>query len=196
MAEIINVTVTDSQELITVSVVDEQQLIAAGLSVRGDMQKKVYDTDNTGIVDMSEDTQLFGGFALAYLQSYLLGRANHTGTQLAATISDFTAASQLALAFGIIITESGTTRTLLASDSGKTIRYTNAAGCTVTIPDTLLEGHTCLHVQKGAVVVNFVASGSMVIKQADAHTGTAKLEAVACTIVEATNECNLNGYTA
>jgi hypothetical protein len=312
MAEIINVTVTDSQELITVSVVDEQELIAAGLSPRGDMQKKVYDTNNNGTVDMSEDTQLFGGFTLAFLQAYLLARSNHTGeqnidstttgalplgriepinpltilgndsggfgstpkamtvTELLALIGAFTFdgtdvdftnnitvnrsystynyATQTAFAkkfapygggasdhlifylrhpdayhsweddsgneimaleqngdlkingqntrYSNVIIEGGSTRTLSESDSGKTIRYTSLSGCTVTIPDTLSEGFTCLHVQKGSVQVSFSTSGSMTLVNADSHTKTAKLHAVACTLVEATNIVNLNGYTA
>jgi hypothetical protein len=339
MAEIINVTVTDSQELITVSVVDEQELIAAGLSPRGDMQRKVYDTNNNGIVDMSEDTQLFSGNTLASLQTYILNRANHTGeddidssttgalplsriepinpltilgnnsggfgstpkamtvTELLALIGAFTfdgsdvefiqsgdltipnnliigtptdnleiepgsSATQLKtnggylaikngqnafyglvvrsfgsnsyfanvnaesgfalfsynnsgstnalkidsdgdvyvndtnLRYSNVIIEGGSTRTLSETDSGKTIRYTSLSGCTVTIPDTLLEGFTCLHVQKGSVQVTFATSGSMTMVNADSHTKTAKLHAVACTLVEATNIVNLNGYTA
>lgn len=51
----------------------------------GDMTKAVYDTDNDGVVD---DSELLSGNNAAYY----LSRANHTGTQTAATISDFTAA--------------------------------------------------------------------------------------------------------
>lgn len=50
----------------------------------GDMLKSVYDTDDDGIVDNSEQLESHGG-------SYYLDRANHTGTQAASTISDFTA---------------------------------------------------------------------------------------------------------
>lgn len=48
----------------------------------GDMQQAIYDTNNNGVVDNSEQ---LGG----QLPAYYLARANHTGTQLAATISDF-----------------------------------------------------------------------------------------------------------
>jgi hypothetical protein len=69
----------------------------------------------------------------------LLARANHTGTQLASTISDFdTAVSNNAKLAGYspiaIITESTTARSLALTDIGAYIRLTNAASCTITLP--------------------------------------------------------------
>ena len=49
----------------------------------GDMTKAVYDTDADGIVDNSEKLE-------SHDSAYHLNRTNHTGTQLVATISDFT----------------------------------------------------------------------------------------------------------
>ena len=61
------------------------QLIASigtpGLPGTGDMNKSVYDVDNNGVVDNSINLNYQPG-------SYYLDRTNHTGTQLAATISD------------------------------------------------------------------------------------------------------------
>lgn len=94
-----------------------------------------------------------------------------------------------------IVTESTTTRLLSASDNGKAIIYTNAAGCTVTLPDTLAAGFNCLHIQRGAAQVTFAGSGSMTVVNADSHTKTAKLNAPVCTLVIAANITNLNGYT-
>ena len=86
----------------------------------------------------------------------LLDRANHTGTQLAATISDFD--TEVGLASSVvansakvtypsadstklagyspiaIITESTTARSLALTDIGAYIRLTNAASCTITLP--------------------------------------------------------------
>ena len=196
--EEITVTIDDSQELIEVTAVDGQESITATTLTVGDMRRDVYDSNGNGIVDMSEDTQLFGGFTLAFLQAFLLSRTNHTGTQLSSTISDFASAvsSLLPSEFTEVVTESGATRTLSASDNGKIIRYTNVGGCVVTIPDTLSEGFTCLHAQKDSTQVSFITSGSMVLVNADSHTMTAKQHAIACTLVEATNIVNLNGYTA
>ena len=69
----------------------------------------------------------------------LLARANHTGTQLASTISDFdTEVSNNAKLAGYspiaIITESTTARSLALTDIGAYIRLTNAVSCTITLP--------------------------------------------------------------
>lgn len=95
----------------------------------------------------------------------------------------------------IPITETGTTRTLALSDYGKIIRYTNASGCTITVPDTLPVGFNCLHIQRGAAQINFVAGGTIVIDNPDNHTKSAKIKAVVATFIESSGVCNLNGYT-
>jgi hypothetical protein len=46
-----------------------------------------------------------------------------------------TAGLKYATPFALIATESGATRTLATADVGKYIRYTNAAGCQITVPD-------------------------------------------------------------
>ena len=73
------------------------------------------------------------------IQADAFARANHTGTQLASTISDFdTAVSNNAKLAGYspiaIITESTTARSLALTDIGAYIRLTNAASCTITLP--------------------------------------------------------------
>ena len=62
---------------------DESGLEFDSPSGSGDMLKSTYDTDNDGIVDNSEQLE-------SHPASYFLDRANHTGTQTASTISDFT----------------------------------------------------------------------------------------------------------
>lgn len=91
-------------------------------------------------------------------------------------------------------TISGTTYTLLADDNGSMLLYTNASGCTVTVPDSLVVGFNALHIQKGAGQVTFIGGGAMTIVNADSFTSTAKLNATAGTIVESANVCNLNGF--
>jgi hypothetical protein len=61
---------------------DAIQALVSGGGI-GDMVKSTYDTDNDGVVD---NTELFNGV----LPSYYFARANHTGTQLSSTISDWT----------------------------------------------------------------------------------------------------------
>ena len=71
-------TPTINNEAASKKYVDDSVANAGG----GDMLKSVYDQDNDGVVDNSE--------ALSGQSSaYYLNRANHTGTQTAATISDF-----------------------------------------------------------------------------------------------------------
>lgn len=94
-----------------------------------------------------------------------------------------------------LTTVSGTTYTLLEEDSGSVLLYTNAAGCAVTVPDSLSSGHNCLHIQKGTAQVTFAGSGGMTIVNADSHTKTAKENAVTATLIESATVCNLNGYT-
>ena len=85
--------------------------------------------------------------------------------------------------------------TLLEADSGSILLYTSVLGCVVTVPSVLSVGHNCLHIQKGAAQVSFTGSGGMTIVNADSHDKTAKLNAIAATIIESATVCNLNGYT-
>lgn len=73
----------------------------------------------------------------------VLDRANHTGTQAQSTITNLTTDLAAKAAKTSIATESGTTRNAGTSgDDEKTVRCTNAAGCTVTIPTGLSVGWT------------------------------------------------------
>lgn len=53
-----------------------------------------------------------------------------------------------------------TTYTLTAADHGRTLLYTHASGCTVTVPDDLPTGHTVEHRARGGAAVAFVAGGT------------------------------------
>lgn len=67
-----------------------------------DMEKSVYDTNNDGKVNSADDSDKLGGQNSAYH----LNRANHTGTQLSSTISDFAEASQDAVGGALTDTNS------------------------------------------------------------------------------------------
>jgi hypothetical protein len=73
----------------------------------GDMTKAVYDTTNNGVVDNSE--ALNGQAA-----SFYLSRTNHTGTQLASTISDFAATVRSTVLTGLSLVS---TTVISATDS-------------------------------------------------------------------------------
>ncbi len=57
--------------------------------------------------------------------------------------------------------QSGTTYTLVASDLGKQIIFTNAAAVTVTIPTGLTAGFNCEFYQQGTGQLSFVVSGTI-----------------------------------
>lgn len=60
------------------------------------------------------------------------------------------------------IVENGTTRTLSASDHGRTILCTHASGCAITVPHTLAAGHTTFVRRRGGAVT-FAGSGGLTV---------------------------------
>lgn len=67
--------------------------------------------------------------------------------------------------------ETGTTYTIVASDTGRHITFTNASAITVTVPNTLLEGFQCTWEQGGAGQVTF--SGGATVNNRSSHTKSA-----------------------
>jgi hypothetical protein len=53
-----------------------------------------------------------------------------------------------------------TTLTLTNDHNGNILLFTNASGCTVTVPDTLTLGFSCILVQDSAGVVTLAAGGA------------------------------------
>lgn len=68
--------------------------------------------------------------------------------------------------------QTGTTYTLAASDNGKVVEFSNVAGITVTIPNSLVEGFNCLMAQVNTGQVTFVAGASATQRQASSYTKT------------------------
>lgn len=58
-------------------------------------------------------------------------------------------------------TVSAATYTVLESDNGKMINYTNNAGVTITLPNGLSDSHISQHVNKGTGDLTFVATGTL-----------------------------------
>jgi hypothetical protein len=94
----------------------------------------------------------------------------------------------------MIITESGTTRTLSASDNGKIIRCTSGSATTITVPTGLDVGFSVTVIQGGLGQVTFSASGTN-IRNRQSHTKTAGTYAIVSLIQLATNEFYLAGDT-
>ena len=123
---------------------------------------------------------------------------NKTISGASNTVSNLASAS---MPNGSIITESGITRTMADSDSGQFIRCTNAAGCTVTFPDSLTAGKGGQILQAvGAGSVEWAVSGSMVATPSgdsrSAHTASNGEGSYVTWFVDATNSVIIGGDTA
>jgi hypothetical protein len=69
-----------------------------------------------------------------------------------------------------IVTETGTTRTLSASDAGKWIRCTNASGCAITVNDSVFTAEDEVYIENAAAgVVSFVEGSGVTINR-DTYT--------------------------
>lgn len=66
--------------------------------------------------------------------------------------------------------QSGTTYTLQASDTGKTVTLNNASAITLTLPDSLAVGFTCELIQLGAGQVSMVTSGGAALHNGLGYT--------------------------
>ena len=68
--------------------------------------------------------------------------------------------------------QTGTTYTLLSTDDGTVVDLSNAASITVTLPNSLPIGFSCLCAQSGAGQVTFSAAGGATLRQASSLSHT------------------------
>jgi hypothetical protein len=64
----------------------------------------------------------------------------------------------------------GTTYTLVATDTGKTVTLTNASAITLTLPNNLAIGFECEVIQGGAGTVTFSAAAGATLNNRQSHT--------------------------
>jgi predicted secreted protein len=95
-----------------------------------------------------------------------------------------------------INTQTGTTYSLTAGDSGKLVTLDNGSGITLTVPDSLPAGWHCMIEQLGAGQVTVAGGGSMNIRNRQTHTKLAGQYAMGTLVVTEANECYLGGDTA
>lgn len=74
---------------------------------------------------------------------------------------------------GHLNSQTGTSYTLQASDSGKVVELTNASAITLTMPNSLPVGWCCTVVQGGAGVATFSAASGATRRNRQSHTRTA-----------------------
>ncbi len=146
----------------------------------GYVAKALFDA-NTIIAATTDDTPA----ALTIAEQRIVGRktggniAALTGAEIMAILSaaataafDF-AAQEISNYLIPQKIETGTTYTVVAADSGKTIDLANAAAITVTVPNSLAVGFTCKFRQAGAGQVTIAAGASATMRQRQSHTKTA-----------------------
>ena len=83
-----------------------------------------------------------------------------------------------------VTTQAGTTYTLVASDSGSTIRFTNGSAITVTLPNSLPAGFNVWILQEGAGQVTFTAAGGATLLNRQSYTKTGGQYAMISLIVK------------
>ena len=100
-----------------------------------------------------------------------------------------------------ISTQTGTTYTLLSTDTGKVIDHVNAGAITVNLPNNLVVGHTVTYVQTGAGQITFSPASGATLRHRSSHTKTAGQWAVVHLLVRSNSggtsaEYVLSGDTA
>lgn len=78
-----------------------------------------------------------------------------------------------------VVTDSGTSRTLSASDNGKHIVFTSSSPVTVTVPNSLAAGFNCSFEQAGTGAVTITAGSGATAKNVDGDATLAGQDAVA-----------------
>ena len=93
----------------------------------------------------------------------------------------------------VIVTESGTTRTLANSDNGKVIYATSGSAVTITVPSTLPVGFSCTVIQGGAGAVTFSAGAGATANSYGSFLTTAGQYAVASVVSAVAAEVVVTG---
>lgn len=94
----------------------------------------------------------------------------------------------------IIVTDSGTSRTLSSSDNGTVLHFTSSSAITINVPTGLDVGFTVTIIQAGTGQITFSAS-STTINNRQSHTKTAGQWAIVSLIQRTTNNFVLAGDT-
>jgi len=127
--------------------------------------------DNTS--DVNKPVSTAQASADSAVQAYAIQRANHTGTQLASTISDFTEASQDAAASALTSgTHSGVS--VSYNDAGNAIDLTNTdkGSTAVSTHEAALDPHPqYLTSTEGNAAYDALGAASTVQSNLDSHTG-------------------------
>ena len=120
----------------------------------------------TGITDL---VVADGGTGASSFTANAILKGNGTGALIASGIS-IDSNDAISGFKSLLNAQTGTTYTLVAGDTGKTIRCTNASAITLTLPNSLAEGFTCEIIQGGAGQVTLSPASGAVINNRQSHT--------------------------
>jgi hypothetical protein len=139
---------------------------ASGATLIGDLPGAAATAFQYGTIALAVE-QNSGGSSAIYL---VLGRVP-TADELAVSIAKMSVATVTDIA--------GTTYTLLSTDVGQVLAFTNAAGCAVTLPNSLPRGFFVGILQgNGAGQVSFTAASGATLRNIDGETKTAGANAL------------------
>ena len=108
----------------------------------------------------------------AFSTDNVLIKSDGTAKGVQATGIEVTDTDQFSGFLGNINNQSGTTYTLVASDSGKVIVIDNSSAITVTLPNNLSAGFTCSVIQQGAGQITFTAASGAFLNNRQSHSKT------------------------
>jgi hypothetical protein len=137
------------------------------------------------VTDLPADFEVFGQAVATSMQYLLGGTTGQVLSKTSATDMAFTWIEQddTTLSFNA---QTGTTYTLVASDSAKLVTTSNAAAVTVTIPPSVFSAGNQINVQSiGVGLTSFVAGAGVTITSTGASAAAPILRArySACTII-------------
>ena len=145
----------------------------------------VMPTSTDLVTDLPADFNVFGQGVDTSLQDLLGGTTGQVLSKTSNTNMDFTWIEQddTTLSFNA---QTGTTYTLVASDSAKLVTTSNASAVTVTIPPSVFSAGNQINVQSiGVGLTSFVAGAGVTITSTGASAAAPILRArySACTII-------------
>jgi hypothetical protein len=137
------------------------------------------------VTDLPADFNIFGQGVDTSMQDLLGGTTGQVLSKASNTNMDFTWIEQddTTLSFNA---QTGTTYTLVASDSAKLVTTSNASAVTVTIPPSVFSAGNQINVQSiGVGLTSFVAGAGVTITSTGASAAAPILRArySACTII-------------
>ncbi len=113
-----------------------------------------------GVLNLAPADGSNGGLVTTGTQTLAGAKTFSGNTTMSGTLTGGNSASSTIAGFSANINaQSGTTYTLVSTDNGKILNFTNSTAGTITLPSTLPAGFNCMVLQNGAGQLTFTGSG-------------------------------------